>query len=212
MTQASDGTMWLADPICDRLVRISRAGAWSAIALRDAATDALAPDASGGVWFAGHNAVGHVDASGQVQRFPLGKREALGVAVTPDGNAWFALGTCRLGHVAPGGTLTYEPVPLPVTSIAGGPGGQLWLASPNRLDLGIQPGTCDDTPPKVTVTPAKKVTLAALRAHGITLKAASRSCSAPPPSTTRVRRPTWARPCARSSAAAYTSTEWRARS
>src|SRR4051794_25460278 len=88
MTQATDGTMWLADPICDRLVRISRAGAWSAVALRDAATDALAPDASGGVWFAGHNAVGHVDAAGQVRKFSLGRRQALGVAVTPDGNAW----------------------------------------------------------------------------------------------------------------------------
>src|SRR3954451_4006724 len=165
MAHASDGAVWVADPVCDRLVRISPAGAWSSIALPRVSPDALAADASGGMWFAGHESVGHVDASGHVRRVPLAGG-ASGVTVTPDGSAWFALGSCRLGRITAGGPLTSVPVSIPATQVASDPSGGLWPASRARLRhvaAGAPASGCDDRPPAIRVSTRKRVPLSVLR-------------------------------------------------
>ncbi len=147
MVQASDGAMWLADPVCDRMVRISRAGAWTAIALaRRPHRRASRPTRAAACGSPLTTRSGTSTSTGQVQKFGIGKREALGVAVTPDGSAWFAFGTCQLAQVVPGGQPAYVAAPVPATSIATGPDGKLWLASPSRLDLGLRSPVRATTP------------------------------------------------------------------
>jgi len=172
ITRAADGAMWLADPPCERLLRVTPGGAWTTIALRDEPTELLAPDLTGGVWFAAHEEVGHVDSAGKVSRFALPDGDdATDVAVAPDGSAAFALGRCVLARAAtPGGPLTFTRIPVPARHVAFDPVGGLWLTSGARL-VHIAPtepaGACDETPPTVRVTPRERVSVGALRRSGL---------------------------------------------
>jgi hypothetical protein len=180
MARASDGAMWLADPVCDRLVRVSPTGAWSSITLRHTATRALAADANGGMWFAAFDGLGHADAAGHVRRLAL-PDDAIGasaVTVTPDGTAWFALGDCRLGRMTAAGPLTRVPVSIPATEVAADPAGGLWIASPARLQhvvAGAPAASCDDTGPTVRILTRTRVKLSALRAHGLRVAVGERA-------------------------------------
>jgi streptogramin lyase len=164
MERAADGAMWAVDQGCDRLVRLTAAGA-SAFAV-DSDVVAIAPDAVGGVWFAG-NGFGHVDAAGVLRRFTFEDVEASDVAVAPDGSAWFALDTCFLGRVSNTGEVTTVPAPLPVERIGFDPAGGMWLAGRTRL-VHLAPrepfGPCDSRPASLRITPSHgTINLQALR-------------------------------------------------
>jgi streptogramin lyase len=175
MTRASDGAAWIADAGCSRLIRIAPDGTPATFALRDdEAPFTLAPDATGGVWFAQVATpvrLGHVDVSGTITRLrPSSKHgAATDVAVGPDGSAWFAFGSCALGRIPPGGTFAFTPTPVPAQQLAFDPAGGLWLASAARLvhttPAELQRGSCDDRSPVARLRPAfrRAVTLAQLR-------------------------------------------------
>jgi virginiamycin B lyase len=175
MARASDGAAWIADSGCSRLIRIASDGTPASFALRDdEAPYVLAPDAAGGVWFAQVGTpvrIGHADMTGTITRLRPSSRHGgvTGVAVGPDGSAWFAFSSCALGRIAPGGTFAFTAAPIPVRRLAFDPAGGLWLASGARLvhttPAELQRGTCDDRPPMVRLRPALrgKVSLAQLR-------------------------------------------------
>jgi hypothetical protein len=169
MARAGDGTVWIADTGCSRLIHLSADGTPTVIDLPDQLPKSVAGDAAGGAWFSDRTDAigGHVDGAGHVTYVRHGDDHGAGVAVAPDGAAWFALGRCRLARVAPDGSLTLEPSPLPATSIAFDPSGGLWLASETRLvhsSVGaLGTGTCDDTPPQIELPRAGRVSLGALR-------------------------------------------------
>ena len=142
------------------------------ITLRVARPQELAPDLTGGVWFAADDAVGHVDAAGKVSSFALpDDDDATDVAVAPDSSAAFALGRCRLARAAtPSGPLAFSRIPVPARHVAFDPVGGLWLTSGARL-VHVAPtepaGACDETPPTVRVTPRRRVSVGALRRSGL---------------------------------------------
>ena len=163
MTAAADGAVWLVDDLCRRLVRFAPDGSASTVALTvDDRVAHLAPDRAGGVWFAQQGdpyGVGHVDAAGTLRRWrlPSGRGPVLGIAVAQDGVAHLAFGRCELGRMTPDGALTFGAAPIPAEQLAFDPQGGLWLASPNRLVHAPAPplarGACDDTPPRITLSP-----------------------------------------------------------
>ena len=152
LVRASDGAMWSSDARCG-LIRLAPDGSSTVIKLKERATD-LAADAAGGVWFASsfNWRAGHVDVAGNIQMLAK-RRPWYSVAVAPDGNAWFAGGRCRLMRATPAGALSFVPAPVPAHLIAFDPAGGLWLASVARLVHNAPPTTCDDTPPRLDVTP-----------------------------------------------------------
>jgi streptogramin lyase len=152
LTRASDGAMWFMDVLCG-LVRLAPDGRTTVVKLGDRATD-LAADAAGGVWFASDFdwRAGHVDVNGKVQMLAT-RRRWHSVAVAPDGNAWFAGGRCQLMRATPSGALGFVPAPIPADLIEFDPAGGQWLASPARLVHNAPAAPCDDTPPRLDVTP-----------------------------------------------------------
>jgi hypothetical protein len=164
--------MWIADIGCGGLIRIARDGTRGDFDLGiEESPDALAPDASGGMWFTERtdSIVGHVTAGGTITRVSLPARRgfATDVATAPDGSVWFAFGRCFLGRLAPGSPLTFTSAPIPARRLAFDPAGGLWLASAARLVHAAPTalrGACDDRRPRVRVRGLRKRTsLAALR-------------------------------------------------
>jgi streptogramin lyase len=179
MQRASDGAVWVADAICSRLIRIAPDATSQTFTLPgEAAPFALAADNAGGMWFAqvGFPAwLGHIDASGAITRLRVSSPHGAitDIAVNPvTGTPYLAFGDCALGRVSPGpGAVVFVPAPIPVRHLAFAADGSAWLASATRLvkqASGTGPATCDDTPPKVHLSPAFRhsVTLAQLR-HGL---------------------------------------------
>lgn len=163
---APDGSVWFADFVCHRLVRAAPDGTWSAIPVGDATAELLAPDATGGAWYASGRSIAHTGGA----RFVLPEEveaEVSGLAVGPDGAAWAATGLCRLVRVTAAGELTLVPAPIGARHIAFGPNGR-WLASGARLvDGDTATGACDDRGPDARVTPSRRISLAALRRRGV---------------------------------------------
>ena len=164
--RAVDGAMWLADIGCGNLIRVAPDGTRRVVDLGiEESPDALAADAAGGVWFTERSdaIVGHVAADGTITRATLSEDRgaATDVATAPDGSAWFAFGRCFLGRLAPGGSVTFMPAPIPARRLDFDPVGGLWLASAARLVHNTSAGTCDERPPRVRVS--RVGSLAALR-------------------------------------------------
>ena len=165
MQRASDGAMWIVDNGCSRFVRVAAAGTTQFPVMLPDPGEA-APDAAGGMWFAGEEP-GHVDAAGRVRRFRLPGGSASGVAVAPDGSAWFATAFCRLARITPDGEVTSAPTPIPAQRIGFDPAGGMWLASSTRL-VHVAPGegfgACDETAPSVRVNGGRdRISLRELR-------------------------------------------------
>jgi streptogramin lyase len=156
MARASDGAMWLADHVCQRLVRVSAAGT-TTVPLAGEPAD-LAPDASGGVWVIGEpgaDLLAHVDATGKPAdaRLPDDVFSPRDVAVAPDGSAWFAFATCRLIRITSAGEVSTVPAPVPAAELGFDPAGAMWLTSAARIVRVAPgesvPGACDDRVPKI---------------------------------------------------------------
>ena len=168
MERAADGAMWIIDWGCERLLRVTATEA-QVIEGFDEDPDAIAADATGGMWFSTDSpsaGVGHVDAAGTVTRFKLDDYAASDVAVAPDGSAWFALEACRLARVTMAGDVTMAPAPIPARELGFDPAGGLWLASNARL-VHVAPGEsfgpCDNRAATVRVSPSRAVSVKALR-------------------------------------------------
>jgi hypothetical protein len=162
-TTAGDGSVWLADVGCDRLIRIAPDGALATVAIDPGAQlTVLTGDRAGGAWFATANdqpGLGHADAAGTLRRSALPEgRHVSDIALAPDGAAHLAFGTCELGRADPGGPVRLSPAPVNATKLAFDPAGGLWLASTSRLVHAPAPplsrGACDDTPPRIRLSPA----------------------------------------------------------
>jgi streptogramin lyase len=176
MRTAADGAVWIADAGCRRLVRLGPDGTPAKIVpTLDDAPSRLAADATGGMWFTqtfeSSRGVGHVDATGTIERFalPEGRDVVTGIAATGDGGAYLAFGRCALGRIGADGALRFGPAPIPVAQVAADPAGGLWLASARRLVHAapgpLTRGACDDRPPTIRLSPVlrERVTLARLR-------------------------------------------------
>ena len=170
---AADGAVWILDDgTCRRLLRIAPDGSRSVFPITgEDRVEGLTADRSGGMWFSGYTDapwIGHVD-NGTFQRWALpGPVPPTGIAVAPDGAAYLASGRCELTRVAPDGTLSFHAAPIPARQLAFDPAGGLWLASSTRLVHAPPPlagGACDDTPPKLRLSPGlrRTVRLARLR-------------------------------------------------
>jgi streptogramin lyase len=157
MARASDGAMWIADNACG-LIRRAPDGHTAVVKLPIRATS-LAPDASGGVWYASvfedfdNATAGHVDAAGRITPLKT-KVPWTDVAVAPDGSAWFAGLRCKLARAGAGGGFELVRAPIPADQIEFDPAGGRWLASPARLVHDEPAGACDDYPPEFTLNPA----------------------------------------------------------
>ena len=138
----------------------------------------VAADHAGGVWFsaAGNRYAGHVDAAGSLTFGRPGQEEAHGVAIAPDGAAWFALTRCALARVTRDRVASI-PAPVPARSIAFDASGALWLASERHLVrttvAELDDRTCDGRRARLSVTPAggRRISLAALRRDGVRIRA-----------------------------------------
>ena len=160
--------MWIADIVCQRLLHLFLDGRVTVSAADELSSTAqMARDSAGGVWFAAAGESSRGTPTGPGRSRSRGRNEsAPSVAVASDGSAWFALGRCELARVAPDGSTTFHPAPLPAIR-AFGPGDTLWLASERRLvrtTLGeLSAQGCDGRSPRVTVTPQRaSITLAQL--------------------------------------------------
>jgi streptogramin lyase len=103
--------------------------------------NSVAAGSDGAMWFTmvywvnAHRraAIGRIDASGAIAKFPLPGRSGPGAIVAgPDGNLWFTEsggGKPRIGRITPAGRLTHFRFPRGrwPTSIAAGPDGNLWF-------------------------------------------------------------------------------------
>lgn len=149
--RASDGAMWFADADCHRLIRVGADGT-SVIPLGELEPDRLEPDPTGGMWFLGVDLVGH---SGGARHAVENVRD---IAVLPDGAVLAADGSCTLTRVG-GGAPVRAPLPTDRLEVANG---TLYLAGATRVFAGLDGGSCDETPPKVTIRP-RRLSLAAFK-------------------------------------------------
>ncbi|MDA0171158.1 hypothetical protein OJ998_18785 [Solirubrobacter taibaiensis] len=151
IARASDGAMWIADADCRRLVRVPVEGAASVVSLGELEPAQLEPDLAGGVWFTADDLVGH---SGGARHTVKAVRD---IAVTSDGTILAADGSCTLKRI--GGAPVPAPLPAARIDVAGG---NLYVASATRVFQNLDGGSCDDTPPKVTLRP-RRLSLAAFK-------------------------------------------------
>src|SRR6202008_3799198 len=135
--RASDDAMWLSEPGCRIVSRVSPSTTTSVELPFE--PDDLAADPSGGVWaledVESRNAVAHVDAGGHVSTFELPDytRVARDVAVAPDGSAWFAAALCRLVRLPPAGEITVTGGPIHADELGFDAAGGRWLKGGSRL-------------------------------------------------------------------------------
>jgi streptogramin lyase len=168
MVAAADGAMWLADRLCDRLIRVGPAGT-TTVAL-DIDPEDLAADHAGGVWVSGslEHSVLHVDAAGEVTPFTVPDEAYTdAVAVAPDGSAWFLAAACELLRVTETGAMTTSPTPIQADELGFDPAGGIWLKGYARL-AHLAPGEpaapCDRRAPKARISPnVSKLSLRRLR-------------------------------------------------
>ncbi|MDA0184447.1 hypothetical protein OJ997_29350 [Solirubrobacter phytolaccae] len=158
LARAADGAVWADDSSCNRLVRVDATGAVATIQLpQELAVTAIAPDATGGVWFSALDPVGgHVTAAGEVTLLPaapsLGRLTPWAVAVAPDGRPWFATQHCTLLTVNAAGAIERRAAPIPARELAFAPDGRLWLSSLTRVAHADAPtNRCDDKRPTIKV-------------------------------------------------------------
>jgi virginiamycin B lyase len=169
---ASDGAMWATDWGCQRLLRVAGDTVQPFALHKDEVPSWIAADAAGGAWFTQdvQPVIGHVDASGAVTRLPYDSRrgEPTAIAAAPDGSAWFAAGTCALGHVS-GAGIAFVPAPIPARGLGFDATGTLWLASAARVvrtsPAALDGTGCDAAPPRIRIRPATggRIRLATLR-------------------------------------------------
>jgi virginiamycin B lyase len=158
MAIAAEGAVWLADPLCKRLVRAG-AGPAMTIGLETEPVH-LAADPAGGVWASGtvDAAVAHVNAAGHVTAFDVPPEivSTQDVAAASDGSGWFAAPDCRLLRVSPAGEMTVSRSPIHVDQLAFDPADGLWVRSEGRL-AHLVPGEsvsrCDRRAPALRVSP-----------------------------------------------------------
>ena len=102
--------------------------------------------ADGGAWFTVHGApfLGHITASGDVQRIPVGgSGTTLGLLAAPDGAIWVAdFGGDRIVRVTADGTLSEWKTARNAKpqSLAVGPGGNIWLTESGTNQLAVVRG------------------------------------------------------------------------
>ncbi|KAF1051868.1 MAG: Virginiamycin B lyase [Stenotrophomonas maltophilia] len=142
------GEAWVADRGLNAIVRVDpqRLGA-EVVALppqaNDAELDSLAMDDDGALWFTGeHGFYGRLDPHSrqvQVWKTPTGK-SADGLAVTPDGQVWFASRDDNsLNEIDPSaGSVTRFEAPTPHSGpqrLAADSIGRLWITQPDSGQL-----------------------------------------------------------------------------
>lgn len=103
--------------------------------------------ADGGAWFTVHGApfLGHITASGDVQRIPIGgSGMTLGLLAAPDGAIWAAdFGGDRIVRVAADGTLSEWKAARGAKpqSLAVGPAGSIWVTESGTNHLAVVRGS-----------------------------------------------------------------------
>ena len=126
------GSCWAAPPLTE--YSLAAAGGRPA---------SVAAAADGSVWFSDANpsapAIGHLDPTGGVTRYPLpGGRIPGALAVGPDGSVWFGTTGPAVGHLTPSGRLVgyatptvegpiHGPGPTPPGPFVAGPDGAMWF-------------------------------------------------------------------------------------
>jgi virginiamycin B lyase len=96
----------------------------------------------GNLWFynatGANNAIVKMTPSGNFTRYALPASGAIAdnMVLGPDGDIWFSdQGTTAIGKIAPDGTITEYPVPMPAfpTDITAGPDGNLWFSDGDKI-------------------------------------------------------------------------------
>ena len=177
---ASDGTVWIAEVNCDQLLRYAPAtGMWTSLSLGEDTAVLLAPDAAGGVWFAG-GLVGrpcrrdrHDRAQRPADPLPACDRRRGRRPTEAPGSRRSAASSCAW---RPAPRLAFVPAPVPATQLAFAPTGGRLARQPRPAAADTSgalggPVACDDTPPatgRIRVgaeTADGPVSVAALRRH-----------------------------------------------
>lgn len=151
ITAGPDGNLWFAGSyynkagyLVPRIGRFSPGGAFAEFtpANHVGGVNSVTPGPDGAVWFTldywvdgrRRAAVGRIDASGGITRFPLPGRSGPGAIVAgPDGNFWFTErgnGIPKIGRITPTGHLTNFRLPnrgRRPNSIVAGTDGNLWF-------------------------------------------------------------------------------------
>jgi len=146
-----DGNLWFTEDyenrrtyLVARIARISPSGAFAEYTLGNhvGGVRSIAAGANRSIWFTTvywvdarrKAAVGRIDISGKVRRFPLPANSGPNdIVAGPDGNLWITergAGGPKIGRISPNGRLTQFPLPdkkREPTSIVAGPDGRLWF-------------------------------------------------------------------------------------
>jgi virginiamycin B lyase len=151
LVTGADGNLWFAATymnrrgyLVPRIGRFSPEGAYAQFvpANRVGFVNSVTSGPDGAIWFTlvywvnahRRDAIGRIDPTGQMKKFPLPSRSGPGAIVAgPDGNLWFTEGGPEghgIGRITPSGRLTRFPLPdrdeVP-TSIVAGSDGNLWF-------------------------------------------------------------------------------------
>src|SRR5262249_7233379 len=140
ITAASDGSLWFTERSANKLGRLSSTGVLTeyVVPTANSAPEYLTATADGNVWFTERYArtIGGVNqAGGAISEFAVpGTGAYLTAIATVDSSVWFAstdsAATARLGTISSTGAITQlatGATRTTITSIAGGPDGNLWV-------------------------------------------------------------------------------------
>jgi virginiamycin B lyase len=126
VTQASDGTLWFAEPGAGRIATApdDESGTVTEYDVpQGGSVSAIAPDSTGGVWFTepSTDAVGHVDATGRFATYPVpGGAPPSAIAAGANGGAWFTEpGRNAIARIDASGDITATTIPTAGANPAG---------------------------------------------------------------------------------------------
>ena len=127
------GSVWFVDFGRHAVGRLTAAGRELEIRLaRRSDPFGIAARPDGGVWVTdSRHAIERISAAGRVHRFARpGTDDVPAIVTAPDGSAWFTdFGARRVGHIAPGGGITFHRTHGHPTAITLGSDGSVWFTT-----------------------------------------------------------------------------------